>query len=120
MLNLLVQRVALAVLTVFGVSVLIFVGTEVLPGDIAAALLGHEADPEAIEAIRASLHLDDPAIVRYWGWLHGILFGDLGRSLVNNRPVVDVVSFRLANSLFLASVVVYRLTAPDIAMSALH
>jgi peptide/nickel transport system permease protein len=105
LLNLLVQRVALAVLTVFGVSVLIFVGTEVLPGDIAAALLGHDADPEAMAAIRMHLHLDDPAIVRYWRWLHGILLGDLGRSLVNNRPVVDVVSFRLANSLFLASVV---------------
>lgn len=105
MLNLLVQRVALAVLTVFGVSVLIFVGTEVLPGDIAAALLGHDADPEAMAAIRMHLHLDDPAIVRYWRWLSGILLGDLGRSLVNNRPVVDVVSFRLANSLFLASVV---------------
>ena len=105
MLNLLAQRVALAVLTVFGVSVLIFVGTEVLPGDIAAALLGHDADPEAMAAIRTHLHLDDPAIVRYWRWLHGILLGDLGRSLVNNRPVVDVVSFRLANSLFLASVV---------------
>jgi len=105
LLNLLAQRVALAVLTVFGVSVLIFVGTEVLPGDIAAALLGHDADPEAMAAIRTHLHLDDPAIVRYWRWLHGILLGDLGRSLVNNRPVVDVVSFRLANSLFLASVV---------------
>ena len=105
MLGLLVQRVALAVLTVFGVSVLIFVGTEVLPGDIAAALLGQDATPEGIEAIRRHLRLDDPAIVRYWRWLHGILFGDLGRSMVNNRPVIDVVSFRLLNSLFLASIV---------------
>lgn len=105
MLALLGQRVVLAVLTVFGVSLLIFLGTEVLPGDVATAILGQDATPDAIEAIRRSLHLDDSAIVRYLRWLGGIFVGDFGNSFVNDRPVIDVVSFRLANSLFLASLV---------------
>jgi len=80
-------------------------GTEVLPGDVATAILGHDATPEAIEAIRRSLNLYDNAVVRYLRWLKGILVGDFGNSFANNRPVIDAVSFRLSNSLFLAGLV---------------
>lgn len=105
MLTLIGQRILLAGLTVLGVSVLIFMGTEVLPGDVATAILGHDATPEAIEAIRRSLNLYDNAVVRYLRWLKGILVGDFGNSFANNRPVIDAVSFRLSNSLFLAGLV---------------
>jgi peptide/nickel transport system permease protein len=105
LLTLIGQRILLAGLTVLGVSVLIFMGTEVLPGDVATAILGHDATPEAIEAIRRSLNLYDNAVVRYLRWLKGILVGDFGNSFANNRPVIDAVSFRLSNSLFLAGLV---------------
>jgi peptide/nickel transport system permease protein len=91
-------------LTLFVVSVLVFVGTEILPGDVATAVLGNFATPEAVEAIRRDLGLYDPALTRYWNWLHGIAHGDLGKSLANGRPVIDQLIFRLQNTLFLASI----------------
>jgi len=101
--ELILQRLALGILMLFLVSVLIFAGTEILPGDVASAILGQEATPEALEAIRASLHLHDPAIVRYWRWLSAFLEGDLGKSLASGQPVVDQIIFRLKNTLFLGS-----------------
>jgi peptide/nickel transport system permease protein len=102
--RLLAQRLSLGLLTLLAVSVLIFAGTEILPGDVATAILGQSATPEAVEAIRKSLGLHDPAIVRYWHWLTSILQGDLGHSLANNRPIAPQISGRLLNTLFLASV----------------
>jgi len=101
--ELILQRLALGILMLFLVSVLIFAGTEILPGDVASAILGQEATPEALEAIRTSLHLHDPAIVRYWRWLSAFLEGDLGKSLASGQPVVDQIIFRLKNTLFLGS-----------------
>jgi peptide/nickel transport system permease protein len=101
--ELILQRFALGILMLFLVSVLIFAGTEILPGDVASAILGQEATPEALEAIRSSLHLHDPAIVRYWRWLSAFLEGDLGRSLASGQPVVEQITFRLKNTLFLGS-----------------
>jgi peptide/nickel transport system permease protein len=101
--KLILQRVLLGILMLFLVSVLIFAGTEILPGDVASAVLGNEATPEALEAMRASLHLHDPAIVRYGRWLGSFLQGDLGNSLVSGQPVTDQVIFRLKNTFFLGS-----------------
>jgi peptide/nickel transport system permease protein len=101
---LIAQRIGLGVLTLFLVSALIFAGTEILPGDVASAILGNQATPEALEAIRQSLHLHDPAIIRYWRWLYAFLHGDLGKSLTNDRPVIDQIIVRLRNTLFLASI----------------
>ena len=69
MIRLAAQRIALGLLTLFLVSVLIFAGTEILPGDVATAVLGQSATPDAVEAIRRSLGLHDPAVVRYLNWL---------------------------------------------------
>lgn len=96
---------ALGVVTLVGVSILIFASTQLLPGDVAVAVLGQQASPEALEAIRASLHLNDPLPIRYLTWLTSALHGDLGKSLVNSRPVVDIVGFRLANTMALAGLV---------------
>jgi peptide/nickel transport system permease protein len=101
--RLLAQRLALGVLTLLAVSVLIFAGTEILPGDVATAILGQSATPETLEAIRASLRLHDPAPVRYGRWLSGFVQGDLGTSLASRRPVADQLGFRLRNTLFLAA-----------------
>lgn len=97
-------RIAVAILTLGFVSVVVFVGTEILPGDVAEALLGQNATPEAVAGLRAVLHLDQPAYVRYFLWLGGLLTGDPGRSLVNDVPVAELISSRLPNSLMLAAV----------------
>lgn len=105
MLKLIAQRLALGILTLFVVSILIFGATEILPGDVATAILGPDATPEALEAIRRELRLYDPAVERYFRWLVLFVEGDLGRSLANNRPVADLLGFRLQNTFFLAGLV---------------
>jgi peptide/nickel transport system permease protein len=103
-LRLIAQRIALGALTLLVVSALIFAGTEILPGDVATAILGQSATPEAVEAIRRALGLHDPAILRYCHWLASILHGDLGTSLTNGRSVFQELTLRLNNTLFLACV----------------
>jgi len=102
MLKLLAQRLALGVMTLLAVSVLIFLVTEALPGDLASNILGQSATPENVAAIRAELGLDRPATDRYVEWLRDAVHGDLGKSLANKRPVIDVIGPRLGNTLFLA------------------
>ena len=69
MLRLIATRAGLGVLTLLAVSVLIFICTQILPGDVASAVLGQQATPEALKVFRAELGLDQPAYVRYFGWL---------------------------------------------------
>jgi peptide/nickel transport system permease protein len=102
MIRLAAQRIALGLLTLFLVSVLIFAGTEILPGDVATAVLGQSATPDAVEAIRRSLGLHDPAVVRYLNWLRAFLTGDVGTSLATGRPVGPDLWLRLTNTFFLA------------------
>ncbi|HEX2527527.1 MAG TPA: ABC transporter permease [Geminicoccus sp.] len=97
------KRLLFGVLTLFAVSVLVFAGTELLPGDLAQVILGQSATPETVAAIRAKLNLGDPALVRYWRWLSGILTGDLGNSLASGRPITTVLMPRLGATLFLAA-----------------
>jgi peptide/nickel transport system permease protein len=97
------QRLALGLLLLLAVSVLIFTGTQILPGDLAQNILGQSATPEALENMRAELGLNDPAYVRYFGWLGGILQGDLGTALSNGQAIGPQIGKRLGNTLFLAS-----------------
>lgn len=103
LLRLVAQRLALGLGTLLVVSVLIFAGTELLPGDLAEAILGQAATPQAVANIRAELGLDRPAVVRYVEWLTGFLHGDLGMSLANRQPVATMIAGRLMNTLFLAA-----------------
>lgn len=100
--RLLIQRVLLAVLTLWLVSLLIFAGTELLPGDVASALLGQSATPETLAALRSALGLEQPALQRYANWLLQFLHGDMGQSLTNGRPVAADLLPRVGNTLFLA------------------
>ena len=102
-LSLVLKRLAFGLVTILVISVLIFVGVEALPGDLTEAILGQNALPETIEAFRKELKLDLPPHVRYFAWLGDILHGDLGNSLANGRPIAELVGWRFANSLFLAS-----------------
>ncbi len=97
------QRLALGLLTLVVVSLLIFGAIALLPGDLAQAILGRGATPEALAAYRHQLGLDQPLSVRYVGWIGGILHGDLGRSLANNTPITELIGQRLRNTLFLAA-----------------
>lgn len=74
------QRLGLGVVTLFVVSVLIFLSVNLLPGDFAEAILGQGATPEAVASIREDLGLNKPAVVRYFDWLSGVVTGDFGTS----------------------------------------
>jgi peptide/nickel transport system permease protein len=93
----------MGLLTMFVISLLIFVGVEALPGDLATAILGQEATPETVAAFRKELKLDLPPHVRYIAWLGDFMKGELGNSLANKRPVAGLISWRLANTIFLAA-----------------
>lgn len=95
-------RVLLALVTLLAVSVFIFWATDILPGDIAARVLGRESSQEARAAFREERGLNRPAPERYLNWLGGALRGDFGASLVNDRPIADVIFPRLSNTLTLA------------------
>ncbi|PHR30255.1 MAG: ABC transporter permease [Desulfotalea sp.] len=96
------KRIMFGVLTLMAISLLIFVGVEALPGDLAEAILGQNATPETIQAFRTELKLDLPASERYFSWINDFVHGDLGHSLANGRPIAEVIGWRFANSLFLA------------------
>lgn len=100
--KLIAQRVALGIVLLLAVSVLIFVGTQVLPGDVAQSILGQSATPQALANLRESLGLNDPAYVRYFRWLGGILTGDLGTALSSGQDIGTSIAPRLWNTLFLA------------------
>jgi peptide/nickel transport system permease protein len=100
--RLVVARLAFGLLTLLIVSSVIFLSVTFLPGDFAQSVLGNEAPPEAIAVLRHELGLDQPPLTRYVSWLSAMLQGNLGHSLVNQVPVMDLVSGRLANTMILA------------------
>jgi peptide/nickel transport system permease protein len=102
--SMIMKRLVFGVVTLIVISLLISLGVELLPGDLAQAMLGQSATPENLAAFRKELGLDLPPHLRYLEWAGGILQGDLGTSLASKRPVVDLLSTRLGNTLFLASV----------------
>ncbi|MCZ4283156.1 ABC transporter permease, partial [Kiloniella laminariae] len=104
LIGLIAKRLSFGVLTLLVISVLIFMGTEALPGDLAEAILGQSATPDALAAIREKLNLNLPSHERYVIWLSSFLQGDLGVSLANGREISSLISGRFANTLFLASV----------------
>ncbi len=97
-----VWRVILGFITLFFVSVLIFLATNMLPGDPARAILGPRATPEKLAILRQEMGLNRPVAVRYGSWLGDIARGDLGTSLAGmNEPVTKVIGRRLYNSFLL-------------------
>jgi peptide/nickel transport system permease protein len=96
------KRLGLGLFTLFVISILIFGAVELLPGDIAQAVLGQGATEDNLAALRTELGLDRPAPVRYFDWLTGAVTGDFGVSLVSNDSVTETIGPRLKNTLFLA------------------
>ena len=90
-----IRRLGLLVGALFLSSIVIFVLLHLLPGDVARVLGGTEASPERIKALRAELGLDRSFLEQYTDWIGGILHGDFGRSLLNNKSVLDELTSKL-------------------------
>ncbi len=102
MLTLLARRLTLAIPTLFGVLVVVFLLLYVAPGDPVLAMVGERADEATIARLRAELRLDDPLITQFVHYAGGVLRGDLGDSYVTGRPILDDLLERFPRTLLLA------------------
>jgi peptide/nickel transport system permease protein len=96
------SRLAAAVITVFGVCVLVFLSMQLVPGGYETVILGPFATPEQREALRVANGLDQPLVVQFFVWLSNCLQGDLGASMITQTPVVRELAARLPATLQLA------------------
>ena len=104
MLRFLLRRVALALVTLWLLSVIIFLASHALPGDVGRRILGPFADPRSVATLDHALGVDQPLLVQYFNWVGGFLHGDLGTSLSFHRPVAELLLRGLGNSVKLALV----------------
>ncbi len=102
-LGLVAKRLGLGLIILLVISIIIFFMVELLPGDIAQAVLGQGATAENVAALREEMGLNDPAIVRYLDWLSGAVMFDFGNSIVTGSSVSQTIGERFGNTLFLAS-----------------
>jgi peptide/nickel transport system permease protein len=96
--SMVVVRIALGVLTIFAVSIVIFLATQALPGNAAYAVLGHSATPQRLKALEDQLHLNRSLPAQYGSWIGGVLHGNFGTSLANGEKVSSLIGPRLVNS----------------------
>lgn len=99
----LLTRLGLAAITLFLLSVLVFVGANLLPGDVARRKLGNTASQASVDQLNHQLGTDKPILVQYWNWISGLLHGDLGTSLSYRLPVSELIGPALLHSLKLAA-----------------
>ncbi|MCW8059117.1 ABC transporter permease [Agrobacterium tumefaciens] len=102
MLAVLIRRLVSLVITLFAVSLIIYVVMGLLPGDPAAIMLGTSASPDTLAALQKQMGLDQPLPLRYLHWLAGVFRGDLGQSYTYGVPVAGLILERLAVTLPLA------------------
>ena len=117
------RRFGLALITLWLVSVIVFVGAQVLPGNPGRAILGPFADNAVVVALNEELGYYDPLLTRYWDWFSGFLQGDMGTSYVFKTPVSELIGDALVNSLKLAAlafVIVVPLSIIGGVFAALH
>ena len=96
------RRLLASVFVVFLVTTAVFFIMRVIPGDPAVVILGTEATPDVLEALRKQMGLDQPLPVQYWDWLTGVLRADFGKSLVWNEDILPLVLQRLPTTIPLA------------------
>ncbi len=99
------QRILIGFVTLWVVSVLVFIMTAALPGDVAQIVLGQSATPETLAAYRAERGLDQPLFIQYFAWLGDMLSGDLGISKAGGASISSLIADRLYNTMFLAAIV---------------
>jgi peptide/nickel transport system permease protein len=102
--KLIARRLALGLLTLWLVSLVVYAALLALPGDAARAILGKEATPAALAALREQLHLNDSVVSQYLHWIGGVLTGSFGISAQTQQPVSNLLSTYAANTLFLVAV----------------
>ncbi|GAB2487148.1 ABC transporter permease [Jatrophihabitans fulvus] len=112
----LARRLLALPVVLLAVSALVFVATQVLPGDVARVVLGRDASDESVRTLRRQLHLDDPLASQYLRWLGDFLTGDWGTSYTLQVPVRSLVLDRLGNSLLLAGVAFVLLIPVSLAL----
>lgn len=111
MIAFLARRLLTGFATMLLASVVVFCVLEILPGDPALLMLGMNAAPEALATLREQLGLNDPLLIRYFGWIFGLLSGDFGRSFTYSSPVIDLIAERAVVSLPLAVIALALSTA---------
>ncbi|MCP5075003.1 MAG: ABC transporter permease [Rhodobacteraceae bacterium] len=99
------QRILIGLVTLWVVSVLVFIMTSLLPGDVAQIVLGQAATPESLAAYRAERGLDQPLVLQYFGWLGNMMTGDMGISKAGGATISSLIAGRLYNTMFLAAIV---------------
>jgi peptide/nickel transport system permease protein len=116
----LLRRLLTVLYTLLVVSIVVFGLTQLLPADAAVTLLGENATPEALAAVRLRLGLNDPAWLQYWHWLSGLLRGDFGISMRTDQPVGPTMFIALSRSLLLGglSIMVMLVIAIPLGMLA--
>jgi peptide/nickel transport system permease protein len=102
MLKYILRRLGFMILTVILTSLIVFLVTQWLPGDIARIILGREASDVAIQSLREELGLNRPLAIQYLSWLGNFVTGDWGNSFSTNLPIRSVILDRLRNSMMLA------------------
>jgi peptide/nickel transport system permease protein len=99
----LLKRLGLALITLFLLSIIVFVGAQVLPGNVARRILGPFADQAAVDNLNHELGTDRSLWTQYWDWITGFVQGDMGTSFAYSLPVSDLIGDALQNSLKLAA-----------------
>lgn len=94
----LLNRLMSLALTLFLISLITFVVTNILPGDVAMMIMGTQSNPEALEGLRRSLGLNDPLVMQYGRWIVGMLTGDWGTSLVFREPIAPLLLQKITAS----------------------
>ncbi len=105
MLSMVLRRFWIGIATMAVVSVIVFVMTSILPGDVAQIVLGQSATPETLAALRSELGLDQPAYIRYFLWVGDMATGDLGTSKAGGAAISDLIGGRFYNTMLLAGLV---------------
>lgn len=105
MMQMVLQRVAIGFGTLIVVSIIVFLATSILPGDVAQIILGQSATPETLAALRAKLGMDQPGYMRYFLWLGNMATGDLGISKAGGATISSLIGGRLGNTMMMAGLV---------------
>lgn len=122
-LKLVSRRFLLSLVTLFLLSVMVFLGGQVLPGNVGRAILGPFADEGAVQLLNSQLGLDRPLLVQYWDWITRFVQGDMGTSYIYRSPVAPFIGDALVNSMKLAAVAFVMVVPAGIfggVLAALH
>ena len=100
-----IQRIGIGLATLWVVSVIVFIATSILPGDVAQIVLGQSATPETLAALRAEMGLDKPGYIQYFSWLGNMMTGDLGISKAGGATISSLIGGRIGNTMMMAGLV---------------